>query len=147
MLGPEKLPSFKVAVSSVKILAREIWLRADKCRLDLHWDGALTAKEIVEVWHALNNDDEERRLEGSDPINRLRQRMGFFGVCMPNPVQMVTEQGTLDLDATSGRKLEIILAKARTAATPALEIEAQREIPERKNGRSHRDSNQGGRGH
>ena len=33
---------------------------------------------------------------------------------MPNPVQLVTGQGTLDLDATSGKKLEIILAKSRS---------------------------------
>ena len=134
VLGPEKLPSFKVAASSIKTFAREIRLRADKCRLDPHWDDALTAKEIVEVWHALNNDDEERRHEESDPINLLRQRMGFFEVYMPNPVQMVTGQGTLDLDATSAGK-HSGQVKDR-AIMPSLEIEAQRKTPERRNRRS-----------
>ncbi len=49
VIGPERMPSFKVAISSINMFAREMWLRSDKNKLDLHGDEALTAKEIVEV--------------------------------------------------------------------------------------------------
>ena len=61
----------------------------------------------------MNNDDEGRRLEENDPINLLMERFGFFGCSMPSSVQMVTDLGTLDVDATSGKNMESTLAKVR----------------------------------
>ncbi len=78
VLGPDVCPSFKVAMSSIKASAREIWLRADKNNLDLHYDDALTARKLVDIWQYLCEDSDEWRDRPEDPISMLQSRLEYF---------------------------------------------------------------------
>ncbi len=82
---------------------------ADKLKKDMHCEDALTAKEIVDVWHYVCNDDEEWRQKQQDPTTILRGRLEYFGVVLTSPVQLSMPQGAANLDIVSGKKVESCL--------------------------------------
>ena len=113
VLGTEVGPVSKAAVAPIKTFAREVWLRTDKTAQANKGCEGLSAKEIVDVWHYVCNDDEEWRGREDDPITLLRSGIEFFGGSMPRPVQLTADGATINLDIVSGRKLEKFLAKVR----------------------------------